>query len=56
MYHSSFACLELPSENEVSTGLESLKQLAGEIQEGVMAIRAQPAAGADSNAFQAKLD
>ncbi|WP_428925844.1 chemotaxis protein CheA [Marinibacterium sp. SX1] len=42
MLSQSIACLELPSENEVSTGLESLKQLAGEIQEGVMAIRAQP--------------
>ncbi|MAC76892.1 MAG: chemotaxis protein CheA [Rhodobacteraceae bacterium] len=42
MLSQSIACLELPSENDVSTGLESLKQLAGEIQEGVMAIRAQP--------------
>lgn len=42
MLSQSIACLDLPSENEVTTGLESLKQLAGEIQEGVMAIRAQP--------------
>ncbi|MWD26482.1 chemotaxis protein CheA [Aquicoccus sp. SCR17] len=42
MLSQSIAQLELPSENEVSGGLESLKQLAGEIQEGVMAIRAQP--------------
>ncbi|MGR3802771.1 MAG: chemotaxis protein CheA [Marinibacterium profundimaris] len=42
MLSQSIAVLDLPSENDVSTGLESLKQLAGEIQEGVMAIRAQP--------------
>lgn len=42
MLSQSIDHLDLPSENEVSGGLESLKQLAGEIQEGVMAIRAQP--------------
>jgi len=42
MLSQSITKIALPSENEVSVGLESLKQLAGEIQEGVMAIRAQP--------------
>ncbi|MCC5969482.1 MAG: chemotaxis protein CheA [Pararhodobacter sp.] len=42
MLSQSISNIALPSENEVSVGLESLKQLAGEIQEGVMAIRAQP--------------
>lgn len=42
MLSQSISKINLPSENEVSVGLESLKQLAGEIQEGVMAIRAQP--------------
>jgi two-component system chemotaxis sensor kinase CheA len=38
----SVAELQLPSESQVSASLESLKQLASDIQEGVMAIRAQP--------------
>lgn len=38
----SVAEMELPSESQVSASLESLKQLASDIQEGVMAIRAQP--------------
>ena len=42
MLSQSITKIALPSENEVSVGLESLKQLADEIQEGVMAIRAQP--------------
>jgi len=42
MLSQSITKIALPSENEVSVGLESLKQLVGEIQEGVMAIRAQP--------------
>ncbi len=42
MLSQSITEMGLPSENDVSVGLESLKQLAGEIQEGVMAIRAQP--------------
>lgn len=42
MLSQSVGELKLSSESEVSVGLESLKQLAGEIQEGVMAIRAQP--------------
>ena len=42
MLSQSINQMGLPSESDVSVGLESLKQLAGEIQEGVMAIRAQP--------------
>jgi len=42
MLSQSISGFQLPSESEVSVALESLKQLAGEIQEGVMAIRAQP--------------
>lgn len=42
MLSQSVSALNLPSENQVSSALESLKQLANEIQEGVMAIRAQP--------------
>ncbi|MFN3954101.1 MAG: chemotaxis protein CheA [Pararhodobacter sp.] len=42
MLSQSINQMALPSESDVSVGLESLKQLAGEIQEGVMAIRAQP--------------
>lgn len=42
MLSQSIADLALPSESNVSVGFESLRQLAGEIQEGVMAIRAQP--------------
>jgi len=42
MLSQSITKIALPSESDVSVGLESLKQLAGEIQEGVMAIRAQP--------------
>ncbi len=34
--------LDLPTGNDVLQELDGLKQLAGEIQEGVMAIRAQP--------------
>ena len=42
MLAQSIADLGPPSESEISVGFESLKALAGEIQEGVMAIRAQP--------------
>ena len=42
MLSQSIAALELPPESDVNSGLDGLKQLAGEIQEGVMAIRAQP--------------
>jgi len=42
MLSQSITKIGLPSESDVSVGLESLKQLAGDIQEGVMAIRAQP--------------
>lgn len=42
MVSQSITSLELPPEDAVSVGFDNLKQLAGEIQEGVMAIRAQP--------------
>ena len=42
MLSQSVAALNLPTGSDVLLELESLKQLAGEIQEGVMAIRAQP--------------
>ncbi|MEZ5716150.1 MAG: chemotaxis protein CheA [Paracoccaceae bacterium] len=42
MLSQSISEFNPPSESDVSVGLDSLKQLAGEIQEGVMAIRAQP--------------
>ncbi|MCC6007140.1 MAG: chemotaxis protein CheA [Rhodobacteraceae bacterium] len=42
MLSQSIARAGLPRESDVVAGLEGLKQLAGEIQEGVMAIRAQP--------------
>lgn len=42
MLSQSISQAGLPAESEVSSGLDGLKQLAGEIQEGVMAIRAQP--------------
>jgi len=42
MVSQSITKLGLISEDEVSVGFDSLKQLAGEIQESVMAIRAQP--------------
>lgn len=42
MLSQSVSGLSLPRENQVSSALDSLKQLANEIQEGVMAIRAQP--------------
>ncbi|MGX9356529.1 chemotaxis protein CheA [Roseobacteraceae bacterium S113] len=38
----SIADAHLPNDSEVVSGLNGLKQLASEIQEGVMAIRAQP--------------
>ncbi|MEQ9258180.1 MAG: chemotaxis protein CheA [Roseovarius sp.] len=42
MLSQSVAGLAQAKDSDVTVGLESLKQLAGEIQEGVMAIRAQP--------------
>lgn len=42
MLSQSISTMGLPSESDVAVALDSLKQLAGEIQEGVMAIRAQP--------------
>ena len=42
MLSQSIAEFDPPSESDVSVGLDNLKQLASEIQEGVMAIRAQP--------------
>ena len=42
MLSQSIAEFAPPTESDVASALESLKQLAGEIQEGVMAIRAQP--------------
>ncbi|PQO23620.1 chemotaxis protein CheA [Rhodobacteraceae bacterium WD3A24] len=42
MLSQSISQAGLPAESDVSSGLDGLKQLAGEIQEGVMAIRAQP--------------
>ncbi len=42
MLSQSIAQLDLPADSGVMAGLDGLKQLAGEIQEGVMAIRAQP--------------
>ena len=42
MLSQSIAEFAPPTESDVGSALESLKQLAGEIQEGVMAIRAQP--------------
>lgn len=42
MLSQSIADLAEHTESDLSAALESLKQLAGEIQEGVMAVRAQP--------------
>ncbi|WP_422027189.1 chemotaxis protein CheA [Roseovarius sp.] len=42
MLSQSIADLPGQAESDLSASLESLKQLAGEIQEGVMAVRAQP--------------
>lgn len=42
MLSQSIAKVAPPTESDVFAALESLKQLAGDIQEGVMAIRAQP--------------
>lgn len=42
MLAQSIAQLELPNDSSLHAGLDGLKQLAGDIQEGVMAIRAQP--------------
>lgn len=42
MLSQSIADLPGHTESDLSAALESLKQLAGEIQEGVMAVRAQP--------------
>jgi two-component system chemotaxis sensor kinase CheA len=42
MLSQSIAELPGHTESDLSAALESLKQLAGEIQEGVMAVRAQP--------------
>ncbi|MEM7721174.1 MAG: chemotaxis protein CheA, partial [Pseudomonadota bacterium] len=42
MLSQSITELGLPSQSEAASSLTSLKQLASEIQEGVMAIRAQP--------------
>lgn len=42
MLSQSISDFQLPSESEVSVGLDNLKQLASEIQEGVMSVRAQP--------------
>jgi len=42
MLSQSIEGFNLSPESEISVGLDSLKQLAGEIQEGVMAVRAQP--------------
>ncbi|MBF9044312.1 chemotaxis protein CheA [Rhodobacterales bacterium HKCCE4037] len=42
MLSQSITELGLPSQSDVASSLASLKQLASEIQEGVMAIRAQP--------------
>lgn len=42
MLSQSVASLSQAKDSDVTVGLESLKQLAGEIQEGVMSIRAQP--------------
>ncbi|MEJ6395424.1 chemotaxis protein CheA [Gymnodinialimonas sp. 2305UL16-5] len=42
MLSQSVASLDLATGSDVLLELESLKQLAGEIQEGVMSIRAQP--------------
>lgn len=42
MLAQSISDLGASSESDISVGFESLKSLAGEIQEGVMSIRAQP--------------
>ncbi len=42
MLSQAVGMLDLPTGNDVLQELDGLKQLAGEIQEGVMAIRAQP--------------
>lgn len=42
MLSQAVGVLDLPTGNDVLQELDGLKQLAGEIQEGVMAIRAQP--------------
>ncbi|WP_317055325.1 chemotaxis protein CheA [Roseovarius rhodophyticola] len=42
MLSQSIIDFDPPAESDVSEGLDGLKQLASEIQEGVMAIRAQP--------------
>ncbi len=42
MLTQTMATLDIARMSEVSSALDSVKQIAGEIQEGVMAIRAQP--------------